>query len=1075
MKTKFKGLLTLLLAFVVQITFAQERTISGNVSDESGALPGVSVLIVGTTVGTETDFDGNYSLQAKTGDVLQYSFVGMTTMTETVGAQNTINVSMVAADNTLEEVVIVGYGTSTKKSFTGTAKTINAEELEMKSVSNVAQALAGEVSGVTVINTSGQPGTVPTIRIRGFGSVNGNRSPLYVVDGVPFSLDGVDDGSQNGLNTINPADIESTTILKDATATAIYGARGANGVVLINTKRGRANTSSITVDVKSGVNVSLLDRHSRITSPEEYIELSWEAMKNKGQITGEDDPIAYANANLFSGSGINPKYNMWNVTDGSDLIDPATGLVRSGVTRKYDPERWEDYGIQSSYRNEANLNMSGGSDKTRYFTSFGYLEDQGAIINSDFQRISARVNLSHEVKPWLSGTFNMGYANTETNNNGQSTDSGSIFWFSDNIPSIYPLYERDTNGDFIEDPIFGGNLYDYGIGRGFGALTNAIADAHYDKTQSKRNALDGKIALNIKFSDHLSFENSFGGQYFNDRYNNLNNPFYGSAAGQGGSIFKRDTEFFTYNLLNLLRYKNTWGNHSVEVLAAHEATNWQRKTLTASKSKMVDPNIDDLNNFVIVSSPPGSYTDEWSLESYFGQVSYDFSNKYFLTGSVRYDGSSRFVNDKWGTFGSVGASWVITEEDFLNSSNVFNYLKLKASYGTVGEQAGIGFYPGYNTFDVNNLNDQISISPRDIGNPDLTWETSKMFQTGVEFTLWNIFDGSIDYYIKDTENLLFDRRVGPSVGYALQTVNDGQLRNSGLEFDLSARIINKQDYKLDFSVNGAFLNNELTAMPVDPATGEEKILDIQGTFGRSVGHSIFDFYIREWAGVDPADGSAMWFVNYHDANNNGSLDTGEGISSLTEYIVANPDNAISQTTTKTFSQATQKYVDKSAIPTLSGAFRLNAQVKKFDFSIQFIYSLGGYGFDGNYQDLMDNDQIGGANWSTDIRGRWQQPGDITNVPRLSSNYDTNIASTSTRFLTKTDYLSLNNFRIGYTLGEKDLPKAGIDNVSFWISGDNVFLLSERKGFNPTQRESGASERYAYAPLSNFSLGVRVKF
>ncbi|MEN8193847.1 MAG: SusC/RagA family TonB-linked outer membrane protein [Bacteroidota bacterium] len=1057
--------MTLFLAFVVQFTFAQEKTISGNVTDETGPLPGVSILIEGTTQGTETDFDGNYTITAKTGDVLHFSFMGMTTVTKMVGTEDVINVSMVTEANTLDEVVVVGYGTTTKKSFTGTVKTVNAEVLEMKSVSNVAQALTGEVAGVTVINTSGQPGTVPTIRVRGFGSVNGNRSPLYVVDGIPFS---------GALNTINPADIESTTVLKDATATAIYGARGANGVILINTKRGKANTSSIVVDVKSGVNVSLLDRHSRITSPEEYIEISWNSLYNRGVLTGAADPAEYANSNLFGGDGIDSKYNLWNV-DGADIIDPATGKVKSGVTRKYEPENWEDYGFQPAYRTEANINMSGGAEKTRYFTSFGYIKDEGAIINSDFERLSARTNLSHEVKPWLTGIFNMGYARTETNNNGQSSDSGSIFWFTDNIPSIYPLFLRDENGNLIPETIYGGNEYDYGVGRGFGALTNSIADAHYDKSNSIRNSIDAKFALNFKFSESLTLENSFGGQYYINRYNNLNNPFFGSAAGQGGSIFKRDTEFRTYNLLNLLRYKNNWNNHTLEVLAAHEATNWLRKTNTASKSKMVDPNIDDLNNFVIVSSPPTSYTDEWSLESYFGQVNYNFDNKYYLTGSIRHDGSSRFVNEKWGTFGSVGASWIISEESFMNDAEFINYLKLKASYGTVGEQAGVGFYPGYNTFNVSNLNDNIAISPRDIGNPDLTWETSKMFQTGIEFSLWNFIDTSFDYYIKDTDNLLFDRRVGPSVGYAIITVNDGELRNSGFEFDIATHIINKEDYKLDFSVNGSFLNNELTAMPIDPATGEQKLLDISGSFGRSVGHSLFDFYMREWAGVDPADGSAMWYEYYHDENNNGEIDSGEGIGSLYEYTNENPDNTISKTITKKYADATQKYVNKSAIPKVSGAFRLNAQIYKFDISTQFIYSYGGYGLDGNYQDLMDNEKIGGNNWSTDIRDRWQNPGDITDIPRLSSGYDTNIASRSTRFLTKTDYLSFNNFRIGFTLDEDDLPNSGLANVNVWFSGDNLFLLSERNGFNPTQRETGASERYLYSPLTNFSLGLRVKF
>ena len=1067
MKTKFNGFLTLLLALLVQITFAQEKTVTGTVSDESGPLPGVTVLIKGTNNGTQTDFDGNYSIKAATGNVLVFSFVGMSTVEKTVGASNVINASL-SSNNLLEEVVVVGYGTTTKQSFTGTVKTIKSADLEIKSVSNVSQAIAGEVSGVQVINTSGQPGSAATIRIRGFGSVNGNRDPLYVVDGVPFS---------GGINAINPADIESTTILKDATATAIYGARGANGVILLTTKSGKSGTSAIEVDVKTGVNVSMIPRYSVIKSPEEYIGLSWEALKNRGIASGNANPVNYANTTLFSTGGISPSYNLWNAATGAELIDPATGQVRSDVTRKYDPENWEDYGFQNSIRSEANLKMSGGSDKTKYFTSFGYLDDVGYIINSDYKRYTTRVNLSHEVKPWLTGTANIGYSLSETNNNGQSSDSGSIFWFVDNIPSIYPLFLRDATGAIVEDPIFGGNQYDYGTSnaRGFGLATNSIADAHFDRSTTKRHELNGNFGFNIKFSDKLTFETTFGAQYFNNRYTSLNNPFYGSAAGQGGSVYKADTETFTHNILNLFRYKNDFGDHGLEILAAHESNTWERKIATASKEKMVHPDIDDLNNFVI-SSPSYSYTDQVRLESYFGQVNYNLQDKYFLTGSVRRDGSSRFIGDnKWDTFGSVGASWILSKEAFMANMETIDFLKFKVSYGLVGEQAGVGFYSGYNTFNVGNLNDEISISPRDIGNPDLTWETSKMFQTGVEFGLGKYLDASFDYYIKDTENLIFDRRVGPSVGYALQTVNDGELRNSGFEFDVTTHIVNTEDYKLDFTVNGEVLNNELTLMPIDPATAEPKLLDIAGLYGRSKGHSLFDFYTREWAGVDPADGKAMWMIYYHDANANGVIDTGEKIGSLTEYMDANPDNAISKNTTKVYADATQKYIGKSAIPKVRGAFRLSARVKAFDVSAQFLYSLGGYSYDAAYANLMGNGVIGNNNWHSDILNRWQEPGDITNVPRLSSNFDTNVNSSSTRFITKSDYLSLNNVKIGYTLPARYLENKGISNVNISLSGDNLFLLSEKDGFNPSTAEAGESNQYRYSPLSTFTLGVRVKF
>jgi TonB-linked SusC/RagA family outer membrane protein len=1064
-------LLIVLFVFAGATLLAQTKVITGTVTSSvegEGAIPGVSVSVTGTTIGALTDINGKYSLPNVPQDAtsLTFSYIGMKKQEVQIGGSSVIDMVMEPDILGLNEVVVVGYGTATKQSFVGTATTIDAKSIESKSVSNISQSLAGEAAGVQVINTSGQPGTSATIRIRGFGSVNGNRSPLYVVDGVPY------DGS---INAINPNDIESTTILKDATATAIYGSRGANGVILITTKAGKAGQSVIEADIKRGVNVSFLPRNSTIKSPEQYISLCWEAMYNKGVAIGEASPENYANTNLFGSSGIDPKYNLWNAT-GANLIDPATRSVRDGVTRKYNPENWEDYGFQNSSRTEANVSLRGGSETMKYYTSFGYLDDIGYIINSNFKRYSVNMNLQNIIRPWLTTNVKMNFAGTETNNNGQSNDSGSIFWFVDNLPPIFPLFLRDSNGDIVTDPIFGGNQYDYGVGRSFGALTNSIADAHFDKSNAKQNQGTGNFSANIKIIESLRLENTFGAQFSDRKYVSLNNPFYGSAAGQGGYVYRTDTQLFSYNVLNLLRFKKGFANHNLEALVAHEANSWEQKFSNAQKSKMVHPGIDDLANFVIVAAPPFSYTDKVRLESYFGQFNYNYLNKYYLTLSARRDGTSRFIGDnKWDNFGSAGLSWVLTGEPFMQSLNFLSFLKYKVSYGITGEQAGVGYYPAYNTFDVSNLNDEISISARDIGNPDLTWEKSKMFQTGVEFGLGQYLEGSLDYYMKNTNNLLFDRRVGPSVGYAIITVNDGVLRNSGVEFNLTAHILNQSDYGLDITLNGDRLWNELVTMPIDPATDEPKVLDIQDRFGRAEGHSLFDFYIRDWAGVDPADGRAMWYQYYYDENGNGAIDAGEGISSLFEYQQENPDNSVSKTVTKTYADATQKFIGKSAIPKLRGAFRLNGHYKSIEASAQFIYSLGGYAYDAAYANLMNNDNIGGNNWSTDILDRWQEPGDITNVPRLSNNYDTNVISSSTRFITSSDFLALNNVRIGYTFPSDLTERIKISSLNVFVSGDNLFLLSARDGFNPSTSEVGTSDMYRYSPLSTFTMGLNVKF
>ncbi|RQP09586.1 MAG: SusC/RagA family TonB-linked outer membrane protein [Chryseobacterium sp.] len=968
----------------------------------------------------------------------------------------------------IDEVVIVGYTAVKKEDYTGSVSTVKSEAIDRKNVSNVAQALTGEAAGVRVITSTGQPGSEPRIRVRGIGSVSGNREPLYVLDGVPY------DGN---ISSINPEDIESMSVLKDATATAIYGARGANGVVLINTKRGRANRPLITVESKVGFNTPLLPRYDVIKSPEEYIALAWESVYNQGKLTNNANPTAYANANLFGGKGISPKYNMWNAT-AAQLIDPATGQVRAGVTRKYNPENWEDYAFQTSSRMENNLSISGGEGKTTYYTGLGYLKDEGYSINSKYERYSGRLNVGYQARPWLKGEFNMGYAYSNTNRNGQTEDSGSIFWFVDNIPSIYPLFLRDAQGNMVADPYFGGFQYDYGTGRGFGALTNAIADATYNLDNRKRHELNSNFSLKADLAKGLSLETRIGGQYYNNSRNDYSNPYYGSAASMNGSLYKVRGELFSWNFLQLLRYMNRFDNHGIQVFAAHETTDWRYNYLSASKYGLVIPDGTEFNN-AINQSPAYSYVNNYALESYFGQMMYDYQNKYLLSASVRRDGSSRFLQDKWDTFYSVGLGWVMKRENFLMNSEFVNQLKLKASYGTVGDQAGVGFYPGYNVYWPGNFMGLPGAAFDRIGYPDLTWEKSKNFSAGIEFGLFSnrAIEGSVDYFHRTTENLIFDRRLAPSTGNAIIKVNDGLLVNQGVEFALTGHLFRKGDFFLDLSVNGDWLKNELTRMPIDPTTGQQKLIDLsEAGFGRTTGRSLYDYYMREWAGVNSQTGAAQWTLHYVDKNGNGVFDSGDiAVASLYEYQQANPGAVISQTVTETYAQATQKFLGKSALPDLRGAFGLNAGYKAFSIGAQFLYSIGGYAYDSAYAVLMNNDQIGGNNWHKDIEQRWQNPGDVTNVPRLSNGRDTNYNSRSSRFLTKADYLVLNNAYVAYSLPSKYYEGLGLNGLQISVTGDNLWINTKRKGFNPTVSETGGTSMYTYSPLSTITFGVKANF
>ncbi|MEO5947651.1 MAG: SusC/RagA family TonB-linked outer membrane protein [Chitinophagaceae bacterium] len=1068
-----KTLLLLLGVCLMSLQLFAQRSISGTVLDENGKpIPNASIIVKGTKTGTTSKVDGTFSIVVPAGaKVLVISSVGHTPSEMAINNQAVYNVALLTEDQSLKEVIVTGYSKTTKEAFTGTIKKVDGEKINNKSVSNVSQALAGEVAGVRVINTSGQPGTSAIIRIRGLGSVNGNRSPLYVVDGVPYA---------GQINSLNPSDIESMTVLKDAAATSIYGSRGANGVIVVTTRTGAGKKSFIEVDGKVGTNKALLPRYSVITSPEEFIGLSWEGLYNNGVALNSADPVNYANIRLFSTAGISPNNNIWLATTGAALIDPVTRMVRPGSFRKYDPERWEDYAFQPSNRTEANIKFGGSNGKTNYFTSFGYIEDKGYSIKSDFRRLSGLINLTHEVKPWLTTTMSLNYANAQTNNNGQGSSSNSVFWFVDNIPSIYPLFRRDAAGNKIADPFFGGFQYDYGEnGRKFGSLTNAIADATYNTSRSTRNDLNGNTSFTIKFSDALSLQNRLGVQYFNNNGVGRNNKFYGSARSQNGSINQTKTELMNLNLLNLLRYAKKFNSHNVELLAAHEATKYKQTVSAASGYNLVDNNSLELANAIVINPTATSYSNTNRLESYFGQLNYDYDRTYFLSATLRRDGSSRFTKgNAWGTFGSVGLGWEISKMNFMRKASIIKYLKLKASYGIQGDQDGFGFYPGTDRYEIGNLNNNPSFSFTTKGNPDLTWESAKMLQAGVEFKLGRFLTGAVDYYVKNTDNLIFDRRVGISSGFAIIQVNDGQLRNQGLEFDLTGHIVDKKNVFLNIGINGEHFTNKITTMPIDPSTGTNKIIDVQSPYAWSKGSSIYDYYIRNFAGVDPATGVSTWTVYYDDLNSNGIYNVGEQVLNLEDFLAKNPakNGTLLTGITKKYEEATQYYIGKSSLPKLRGAFNLNGGFKGIQVDVQFLYSLGGYAYDGAYANLMANGLIGGNNWHTDIFNRWQKAGDITDVPRISNNFDANVVSTSSRFLTKADYLSLNNVRVAYTLPAGMIQSLKIVNqVTFFVSGDNLILLTKRKGFNPTTAESGNTSIYTYSPLSTLTTGLKVKF
>ena len=1005
-----------------------------------------------------------------------------------------VKVVMEADTEILDEVVVVAYGTATKKSFTGSATEIKGEKISLKNPTELSKALSGEVAGVQVMSTSGQPGSNASIRIRGLGSAYSSRAPLYVVDGIPFEAD---------LSGIDPSDIASMTVLKDATATALYGSRAANGVVLITTKKGEKGKTHVEAEIKYGANMRLIPQYDVIDSPERFTELTWEGLKNYAGNRGGMDATqsaAWASKNLFQAQyGIAPIYNMWNA-DGAQLIDPATGRFNSGVARKYTPEKWDDYIFRTGQKLDASVKISGGNEKLTHYTAFSYLKDEGYYISSDYQRFNVRNNMSNQITPWLKATTSLAYAYMETNKPGQSdSNMNNGFQFINGMPSLFPVFERDEDGNIVKDTKIGGNKFDYGMNAGyqrpFASGINPAGALLLDKDEIVSHQFNGNGSFEAKFLKYFKITANVGLQYLGSAENELTNPYYGDSAGKG-QIAKYQTNYLNFTANQILSWGQSFDKHNFDAFVAHESTSSKTSVVYGSKSKIVRPDNTEWSNGVIMDYLE-SYTYGYSIESYFGQLRYDYDNKYFLHGTVRADGSSRFAKgNKWGIFGSVGAAWAITNEDFMKDVKWLKNLKYKLSWGVLGNQDFItspvvaGYYPYEDLYTIDNLNDEFTFSFKFKGNPDLTWERSTTINTGIEFNIADVLEGEVEYFHKKTTDMLFMKQVAPSLGYASYPVNDGALVNKGVEFSLTAHLLNKKDYKFDFRLNGGYYKNEMTKMPIDETTGMEKPIEISTYYGWAKGHSLYDFYIREYAGVDPETGFAL-YNQYYNVKANGER---ELITDMETYKSKNTINKLEVEQTSDWDKATKKFVDKSGIPALQGGFGFDLYAKGITLNATFSYGIGGYGYDYNYAAIMHSGTSGSYNWHKDIEGRWQKPGDITNIPSLSNDYGggadgTNYANaSSTRFLTSRSFLNLANVRIGYSLPKSIVAKLHLSDLNFFISGDNLLYWSARKGYvsmassgnsdnvnDDNKNDSGESGRSQYAPLSTIMGGIKIQF
>ena len=1068
---KFKIFFTALALTVSTFAaLAQNISVNGTVKDESGEpIVGANVVLVGNnTVYALTDVAGAFKLSVPKNGSLDVSCMGYQSAVVPVNGQNTLTIVLKDDAQLLDETIVVAFGTSTKESFTGSAKVVNSETLGQSQVSAVTSALTGKVAGVQTTVTSGAPGSAPSIRIRGFSSISAGNAPLYVVDGMPYDGD---------INNINPADVESMTVLKDAASNALYGARGANGVIIITTKRSRDRDAVITFDAKVGVNMKAYQSYDVITDPAMFYETHYKALYDSYILGGASPATAWARANSTitgpaAAGGLG--YQVYSVPDGERFIG-SNGKINPNATignkvtyqgQDYllKPDDWEAAGFRNSMRQEYNLSVAGGGDKSNIYASLGYLTNEGITYNSDMRRLTGRLRADYQAKPWVKFTGNVSYANYNYNSlsgDGGSGDSGNIWAYTSQMAPIYPLVVRDGNGNQIIDAN-GIGLLDYGDGEMNAGLTrpflpnnNALLANKLNTRNSEGNAFTASTAADFSFLKYFKFTVNASLALDEYRYTQVLNPYYGQFASSGGTVSKSHTRTTDMNTQQLLNYTQSFGQHTVNVMLGHEWYDRNVAYLSASKSKMFSQTNKELAGAVVDGQSAYSYTSEYNNEGYFVRAQYDDNNTIFLSASFRRDASSRFhPKHRWGNFWSVGAAWIISKEKWFNASWV-DMLKLKASYGSQGND-NIGSYLYTDRYDIVPSDGEIAVTFSGKGKEDITWETNRNFNIGTEFTLFHgILDGSVEYFNRTTTDMLFSFTVAPSLGYTSYYDNVGDMRNQGVEISLTANILNKKDLKWDVNFNATkvmnkilYLHDDVKTLNVDGYDGYNS-----GTYFYGQGLPLYTRYLKKYAGVDPQTGESLWWKKNLDEDG----------------------NVTSEEKTNNYSSASY-YLGNDAIPDWYGGFGTSFFWKGFDFAVNFSYQLGGKAYDSGYAALMSPPTAGntGTNFHVDVLKSWTKENPSTTIPRFVYG-DVYTAYTSDRFIENASYLNIENINVGYTFPSKWTKKVGIQSLRLYAACENVFYWSVRKGFDPRGSFSGNGSFASYIPVRTLSGGVTFKF
>lgn len=1014
MRAKLAWMLTPLLALCMSFSYGQEKTVSGNVTDQSGLpLPGVSVVVVGTSSGTQTDFDGNYSVAVNTGQVLRFSYIGQKTVERTVGSSSTINIQMEEDAQALEEVVVTGYGSRSRELSTSAVSTVSTEKIEAfvpsTSVDNILQ---GQAAGVQVTAANGRPGQTAFVTIRGVGSISSSTTPLYVVDGVPVNSD--------FINNLNPNDIETFSILKDAATVSKYGSRGANGVVLITTKQGRSGDARITFRSSYGF-------AERIPDPFDLMNTS-----QKLELERQFADLGVSAAQSLPGAN----------------ADDAERARLIGLDTNWEEELLRKSQIQSN-----SLSISGGNERMTYFMSLGYDKNTGIIDRIDgFERITARLNTTYQAKDWLNVGTNISLSRNTTDLPRDRNNVQNPFRAMYDYNPWDPLYSRNPDGSIATDdqgdPIFNPTTAGFPIAR-----------ALITEPEDNRNFLIvGSLFADIQISD--KFSNRFTVGASNNRYNRTNRSLAGGVlntivgdANFPGTQTDNFQNTLQYNVNNLFTYTDTYGDyHNLSASFLLEYNENIFTSLFASSRGFPSPEI-PYQNIAAEATSAGTGEARRSLFSQGLFVDYDYDSKYILSGSIRRDGSSRFgPENKYGYFYSGSAAWNIANESFMEGTFV-NDLKLRASYGTSGNQ-NIGDFAFLDLLQFNTYNGNTTAIPIGVGNPNVQWESQAILDIGVEFGLFNNrINGVVDYFKKNSKDLLLDQPLSHTVGDENNSItsNIGEVENSGIEVSLNADVVRAQNFVWRVGGNVSFLDNKVVSL-VDGSD------IINGDFGYNIlreGEEINSFYTVKYAGVNPANGEPL----YYDLDGNITNEYSGAFNTILE--------------------------GKSPYANIEGGFFTSIKWGGFGVRADFVGKAGNYIMNFQRQSGISIGNID-SNQRVEAFNYWKQPGDTNVLP--SPLFQGTADQDSDRWLERGDYLRLRTLTVDYTLPGKFLDKTGIDRLRVFATGQNLFTITEYNGdpeIGIGSDESsaagtsgfipGAFSLFSYPQTRSYTFGVEIGF